>query len=92
MTRPSLKNALHGVFGVYKPQGWRSREAVNVVMDTLSLQLAQRLFQRHQPVLKRKEKIKIGHGGTLVKSRWSIGQERSCAYSFLGSFSGRRTA
>ncbi|KAI9266908.1 pseudouridine synthase [Phascolomyces articulosus] len=65
MTLParSLRHALNGVFSVYKPTGWTSREAVNKVQDSLSEQLHARLGMTKK--LKQRDKIKIGHGGTL---------------------------
>ncbi|KAG2227671.1 hypothetical protein INT45_004713, partial [Circinella minor] len=59
----SLRHALNGVFSVYKPTGWTSREAVNKVQDSLSRQLQARLEMTKK--LTQRDKIKIGHGGTL---------------------------
>ena len=63
----SLRHALNGVFSVYKPTGWTSREVVNKVQDSLSGQLQARLGMTKK--LKQRDKIKIGHGGTLVKKK-----------------------
>ncbi|KAI9497465.1 putative tRNA pseudouridine synthase 1-like protein [Zychaea mexicana] len=59
----SLRHALNGVFSVYKPTGYTSRDAVNMVQDSLSEQL--RLRMDFTKKLKNRDKIKIGHGGTL---------------------------
>lgn len=55
-------NKLHGVFSVYKPKGWTSRKATDFVQNTLSAELVNKDILK----LRRKDKIKIGHGGTLV--------------------------
>lgn len=59
-----LRNSLHGVFSVYKPKGWYSREATNYVQHALSNEILGR--EKSNTRFKRKELIKIGHGGTLV--------------------------
>ncbi|KAI9322190.1 hypothetical protein BX666DRAFT_585707 [Dichotomocladium elegans] len=57
----SLRTALNGVFAVYKPRGWSSREAVNFVQRSLSKQLQTDPTKR----IRQKDNLKIGHGGTL---------------------------
>ncbi|KAI8366991.1 putative tRNA pseudouridine synthase 1-like protein [Choanephora cucurbitarum] len=61
----SLRYALNGVLPVYKPKGWTSRKAVDVVKDRLSndLWINQSKVDLHK--LKRKDQLKVGHGGTL---------------------------
>lgn len=59
-----LKNSLNGVFSVYKPTGLNSRKAVDFVQLALSKELV-----GDERRLKRKEMIKIGHGGTLVSRK-----------------------
>ena len=59
----SLRNALNGVFAIYKPTGWTSRDAINFVQNTLSRQLGGDAMKR----IRDRDKLKIGHGGTLVK-------------------------
>ncbi|KAJ8660912.1 tRNA pseudouridine(55) synthase [Lichtheimia ornata] len=57
----SLRNALNGVFAIYKPTGWTSRDAINYVQNSLSKQLRGDSTKR----IRDRDKLKIGHGGTL---------------------------
>lgn len=57
----TLVNAINGVFSVYKPKGWTSRKATDVVQFALCNELC----QDPQVKLKRRDRLKIGHGGTL---------------------------
>lgn len=59
----SLRNALNGVFAIYKPTGWTSRDAINYVQNSLSKQLRGDSTKR----IRDRDKLKIGHGGTLVR-------------------------
>jgi tRNA pseudouridine55 synthase len=56
----SLNNVINGVFSVYKPKGWTSRKATDFVQFALSNEL-----WTHSEPMKRKDRVKIGHGGTL---------------------------
>ncbi|KAI9486296.1 MAG: tRNA pseudouridine synthase b [Benjaminiella poitrasii] len=62
----SLRYTVNNVFAVYKPKGWTSRR----VTDAVQLELSKEIWRKghpDQPVpyLKRKDLVKIGHGGTL---------------------------
>lgn len=60
----SKANAINGVFSVYKPKGWTSRKVTDFVQNTLSAEL---LGVSNPLKIRFKDKVKIGHGGTLVK-------------------------
>lgn len=60
MSTKSLTHAINGVFSVYKPKGWTSRKATDFVQYALSNEL----WKETEPI-KRKQRVKIGHGGTL---------------------------
>lgn len=60
MSTLSLTHAINGVFSVYKPRGWTSRKATDFVQYALSNEL----WKEAEPI-KRKQRVKIGHGGTL---------------------------
>jgi tRNA pseudouridine55 synthase len=57
----ALTNAINGVFSVYKPKGMTSRKAT----DFVQFALCNELWQHKDVPLKRRDRIKIGHGGTL---------------------------
>lgn len=63
-----IQQALHGVFSVYKPKGWTSRKATDVVQFAVSNELWKEHYKNaiDPPRLKRRDRVKIGHGGTLV--------------------------
>jgi tRNA pseudouridine55 synthase len=63
-----VQQVLHGVFSVYKPKGWTSRKATDFVQFALSNELWNQHYKNQvdPPRLKRRDRIKIGHGGTLV--------------------------
>jgi tRNA pseudouridine55 synthase len=63
-----IQQALHGVFSVYKPKGWTSRKATDFVQFALSNELWSQHYKHaiDPPQLKRRDRLKIGHGGTLV--------------------------
>ncbi|KAI8140859.1 pseudouridine synthase [Fennellomyces sp. T-0311] len=63
MASRSLRHALNGVFSVYKPSGWTSRDATDAVQNSLSEQL--RIRAGITKKLKQRDRVKIGHGGTL---------------------------
>jgi tRNA pseudouridine55 synthase len=73
-TKISLRNALNGVFPVYKPKGWTSRKATDFVQFALSKELYQQQTGHNfeKKSLRQKDRLKIGHGGTLVKPQKSI--------------------
>lgn len=60
MSTLTLANAINGVLSVYKPKGWSSRKATDFVQYSLSNEL----WKEVEPI-KRKQRVKIGHGGTL---------------------------
>ncbi|KAI9249894.1 pseudouridine synthase [Sporodiniella umbellata] len=53
--------SVSGVFSIYKPKGVNSRKAVDFVQMALSREVTGKMDGR----LSRKEKLKMGHGGTL---------------------------
>jgi tRNA U55 pseudouridine synthase TruB len=55
-------HALNGVFAVNKPIGWTSRDVVNRVQNVLTTSW---WTEQNLPVPKKK--VKMGHGGTLVR-------------------------
>jgi tRNA U55 pseudouridine synthase TruB len=55
--------ALNGVFAVNKPIGWTSRDVVNRVQNVLT---ASWYSEQSLPVPRKK--VKMGHGGTLVRN------------------------
>lgn len=57
----SLAHAINGVFSVYKPKGWTSRKATDFVQFVLSNEL----WAGKTTPLRRRDRVKIGHGGTL---------------------------
>lgn len=57
----SLAHAINGVFSVYKPRGWTSRKATDFVQFALSNEL----WAGKTTPLRRRDRVKIGHGGTL---------------------------
>ncbi|KAL1936021.1 hypothetical protein VTP01DRAFT_155 [Rhizomucor pusillus] len=60
MASASLRQAINGVFALYKPRGWTSREATNAVQNFVSRELS-----KSHTRLQRKDRVKTGHGGTL---------------------------
>ncbi|KAG0171750.1 hypothetical protein DFQ30_000432 [Apophysomyces sp. BC1015] len=71
MQRQTLAQKLNGVFAIYKPKGWTSRAATNKVQQFLSQKLMTSQSLENEMVndpkvrIKRRDRIKIGHGGTL---------------------------
>lgn len=64
-----LRHALNGTFAVYKPRGYTSRKVTDIVQRSLSEQLLAR--QGIQKKIKQRDMVKIGHGGTLVRTATS---------------------